>query len=136
MDNIYKQTIKKIVDENKAHSMAMTFYKDIPIEKEDYAMKIGLAVIEFMNSGDDNIVNIIQFNKIEYSKWLNGKTDTQENRASWAIHKSNLLTHPTRFNKKECVCEICKIEFTGTGKSKFCSGKCRSANRRLKPPQY
>lgn len=35
-------------------------------------MKIGLAVIEFMNSDDDNHVTIIQFNKIEYAKWLKG----------------------------------------------------------------
>ena len=35
-------------------------------------------------------------------------------------------------DKKEKVCDICKKEFIGSGKAKFCSNACRQKNKYLK----
>jgi len=35
-------------------------------------------------------------------------------------------------NQTQKVCEVCGVSFTGTGKSKFCSNKCKQANKNAK----
>lgn len=35
-------------------------------------------------------------------------------------------------NKKTKICEVCGVKFEGTGKSKFCSNRCKQIDKRTK----
>jgi hypothetical protein len=67
--------------------VAFTYYRDIPLSKEEYALKIGMAIIDTFQTGGIGSMTIIPFDKLDYKQWLGGKSDTQGMRASWAGFK-------------------------------------------------
>ncbi len=67
--------------------VALTYYNDIPLSKEEYALKIGATIIGAFNDKNTESVTLVPFNKLNYQKWLKGMTDTQNARAEWATEQ-------------------------------------------------
>ncbi len=74
--------------------VCITYYRDIPMTKKDYAAHVGGAVQGVFESGEEiESVTFIPFDKLDYAKWLGDRSDTQDNRAIWAGEK--LQVRPT-----------------------------------------
>jgi len=92
-----------------------------------------MAVIEsFEKNENATMVSFVRFNKKDYFDWLDGKKDSQEHRAIWAGLQSNPSKQLQKRNQKLVICNVCKKEFLGKGKSKFCSNTCKQKNKNSK----
>lgn len=66
---------------------AFTYYRDIPLSKEEYALKIGMSIIDTFVTNRVDSITIIPFDKSDYAQWLGKKKDTQDMRAAWVADK-------------------------------------------------
>ena len=67
--------------------VALTYYNDIPLEKEEYGLKIGATIIGLFDDENVESITLVRFDKKAYAKWLKGMTDTQNARAEWATEQ-------------------------------------------------
>jgi hypothetical protein len=110
---------------------AFIYHNDTSLPKEEYALKIGMAIRDAFQAEGINSIVLIPFDKLDYSQWLGDRSDTQDMRASWADFKlaSTSASSLAKLGKKRKICEVCKIFFEGIGKAKFCSNACRQKDK-------
>jgi hypothetical protein len=113
---------------------ALTYYRDIPLTKEEYALKIGMTIIDTFQADDIDSITIIPFDKKDYSNWLGDRSDTQDMRASWAGFKLGSIASAslTKLNQVMKTCPICGITKIMAKQAKFCSNACKQKNKNSK----
>lgn len=104
------------------------------MSKERYSSFLGNTIIEqFENNEEIEEIVFVRFNIKKYAKWLKKEADTQNKRAEWAVFcTTKKETRKRNFKKSTKPCAVCKEDFEGIERSKFCSNKCRQRDKNLR----
>lgn len=113
---------------------AITYYHDIPLPKEEYALKLGMSIIDLFEKEDFDSITLIPFDEFDYTNWIGDRSDTQDMRAAWSAYKLGSIASAslTAKNKVMKTCPICGTVKLMAKQAKFCSEACKQKNKRAK----